>query len=810
MKTRDLMLKAIFATAFTAAVTVGCTGLEPYTIDAPDDLAEKIAAYKAEKEAGKSDDYEEIAITTAIVGAEDNTSGWWTEFSQYFNVPSGKKLFIEFENFGSGANNWNNWNVCVANGKERGTEGYSEYFVLRSDWYGWGNADYTGSVIEFDYGGGEVNWDEFREKMQGAHVTMSIDHARAGAAYLEVHSVATDGFDIVEKYNQAVSATEDINVFLIADGSHFNMKKAWLVPSEIAEIPDFNAESISVIGYPITVPLGNEDYWGDAVATVTFEDGFTTTVAKEDLTITEPDMTTLGMKTVAYTYNLTKLGKPGKAVLGYYNFEVTDLASIAVTKAPVTSTYYLYDQAMPFFTQGLEVTGTKGDGSTVVLDNAALTFDQVQPVAGTQDIEIRFSDGISTSFPVNVKIGTEAIGLPDYTNGWWTTFLSADKPVPAGESVTVHLFVYSDNLANWHSPCTILRRADMSEYGVVRMDNFGWGAGYDGNPNLVLESDWNFDTFAANQNMSAVSITVTNNGDNTADIRYNVTYANGETHFQQYSGITVDSADLQMGIVTEESYLIVLESAAVDAKLTGIEASAEAYRIGGAKGLTLSPEGVKVNALYSDGSKLPLKTSQFTVAFADDKVFYEGTPGTVANVATVTYTDPVGAVFTAPVNLTVKASEQAAQATPVGAEDFSNGWWLTFSNNWNVPAGTAQAVSMAVKSDNVANWHSPCVILRKADGTEYCVVRMDHFGWGGSFDASIKTSNWNWDTFLGNIDGSQVDITVANDGNGSASIRYHVVYANGEEHFQFYDGLAVDSADVTFAIVTEESYLIFD
>ena len=810
MKTRDLMLKALIATAFTAVVSVGCTGLEPYTIDAPDDLAEKIAAYKAEKEAGKSDDYEEIAITTAIVGAEDNTSGWWSEFSQYFNVPSGKKLFIEFENFGSGANNWNNWNVCVANGKERDTDGYSEYFVIRSDAYGWGNADYAGSVIEFDYGGGEVNWDEFREKMQGAHVTMSIDHARAGAAYLEVHSVATDGFEIVEKYNQTVSATEDINVFLIADGSHFNMKKAWLVPSEIAEIPDFDAESISVIGYPITVPLGNEDYWGDAVATVTFEDGFTTTVAKEDLTITEPDMTTLGMKTVAYTYNLTKLGKPGKAVLGYYNFEVTDLASIAVTKAPVTSTYYLYDQPMPFFTQGLEVTGTKGDGSTVVLDNAALTFSQVQPVAGTQDIEISFSDGISTSFPVNVKMGTEAIGLPDFTNGWWSTFLSADKPVPAGESVTVHLFVYSDNLENWHSPCTILRKADMTEYGVVRMDSFGWGAGYDGNPNLVLESDWNFDVFAANQNMSAVSITVTNNGDNTANIRYNVTYANGETHFQQYSGITVDSADLQMGIVTEESYLIVLESAAVDAKLTGIEASAEAYLIGGAKGLTLSPEGLKVNALYSDGSKLPLKTGQFTVDFADDNVFYAGTPGTFANVATVSFTDPVGAVFTAPVNLTVKASEQAAQADPVGAADFSNAWWTTFSNNWNVPAGTAQAVSMAVKSDNAGNWHSPCVILRKADGTEYVVVRMDNYGWGGSYDETVKTCDWNWDTFQANIDGSQVDITVANDGNGTASIRYHVVYAGGEEHFQFYDGLAVDSADVTFAIVTEESYLIFD
>jgi hypothetical protein len=55
-----------------------------------------------------------------------------------------------------------------------------------------------------------------------------------------------------------------------------------------------------------------------------------------------------------------------------------------------------------------------------------------------------------------------------------------------------------------------------------------------------------------------------------------------------------------------------------------------------------------------------------------------------------------------------------------------------------------------------------------------------------------------------------VDITVANDGNGLASIRYHVIDGLGEEHFQFYDSIPVDSADVTFALVTEESYLIFD
>ena len=317
MKTRKLMLLA----ALTAAVSVGCTALEPYTINAPSDLQDKIKEYADEKAANQSDEYTEIDITATLVGAEDNSSAWWTEFSQYFTVPPGKKLYVEFENFGSGANNWNNWNVCVSNG-ERDTDGYSEYFVLRSDWYGWGNADYNGAVIEFDYGGGEVNWDEFREKMQGAYVTLSVDHARAGAAYLEVHSVSTDGFEIIEKYNQPVSATNDIDVFLIADGSHFNIKKAYLVPSEIEEIPDFPLVDLVLTQTPVAIALGEEDYWGETVATAVFEDGFYTVVPKEDLYITEPDMTTTGTKTVVVSYAKTKLGKAGDPVAAYYNFEV--------------------------------------------------------------------------------------------------------------------------------------------------------------------------------------------------------------------------------------------------------------------------------------------------------------------------------------------------------------------------------------------------------------------------------------------------------------------------------------------------------
>ena len=560
MKIGKWILKALCATAFTAAVSIGCTGLEPYTIDAPDDLAEKIAAYKAEKEAGKSDDYEEITITTAIVGAEDNTSGWWSEFSQYFNVPSGKKLFVEFENFGTGANNWNNWNACVANGKERDTDGYSEYFVIRSDAYGWGNADYNGAVIEFDYGGGEVNWDEFREKMQGATVTLSLDHARAGAAFLEVHSVAADGFDIVEKYNQKVSATEDINLFLIADGSHFNMKKAWLVPSEIAEIPDETAASIVVTGLPESVEIGSpvDAILANAAATVTFTDNSSTAVPIEDVTfsLTEDFTATLGTKTLVYSYSKTKQGNYGTSVAGYAQIEVTNpVVELQIAQAPLFTTYYFFDNtALDFRTAGLEVTAVYADGTTGSMPVSNLTFSPIEIKEGAQEVTLSYKEASATC-TINLVKGAYAVGAPDFTNGWWTTF-TPDFSVAAGESKVFEMDLYSDNLENYHSPCTIVRKADMTEYLVVREDHFGWGDSYAG---ATAESNWNWDYFRARLNNSHVTITVTNNGDNTASIRYEVIDSEGESHFQNYLNFAVDSADVNCCLVTEESYLVLVD-----------------------------------------------------------------------------------------------------------------------------------------------------------------------------------------------------------------------------------------------------------
>jgi len=231
------------------------------------------------------------------------------------------------------------------------------------------------------------------------------------------------------------------------------------------------------------------------------------------------------------------------------------------------------------------------------------------------------------------------------------------------------------------------------------------------------------------------------------------------------------------------------------------------YYIGGAKYVTLTSGMIgEIKATYSDGSTgvIPVTLCSLT-----DNVF---STKNAKGEATLSYAN-VNNTVSVKLPVEIAASALAPQATQVGATDFSTGFWVpegTTSADWVIAPGTSLSVSMKVGSDNASNWHSPCTILRKSDMSEYAVVRMDHYGWGGSYDASVKASNWNWDTFASSIDGSEVSITVSNNGDGTADIRYYVVYANGEEHFQYYDGLAVDSNDVQFGIVTEESYLIFD
>ena len=571
MKTTKLLKFALYFAILAAIGLVGCEKLDLYSIDAPSDLQSRIDSIAAAKP--NTGDTTYVTITTAIVGAENNSSGWWTAFSDYFSVPTGKLLHLEFINHGTGVNNWNNWNLAVTNEiADRAAADYKEYFVLRSDAYGWGgkmaNVDpryaFDIKMITHNYpdtdGNGDI-WNDFRTTMQGARVSLDIDHSATGNVFVTATAVGTNGTTLVQTYQQPVSAAADLMAFLICDGSYFEMKKAYLIPSKVTVVEDVNPVSIAVTGTPAFLELGNKNFWGDAKATVTFADGSSAQVDSADISFNViPDMTTLGVKTVVVAYSKTKQGAYCKAVTTFYKLEVTNpVVGLEVTTMPlITKYYYFSGDPILFNTTGLVVTGTYSDGTKAVIPKETLQFGKIPAASGSQNVVISYvgaTKTVTTTCPLTLVKGIGQVGANDFSTAWWTAF-SADYKVPSGSSKTLTLYCYSDNLANWHSPCTILRKSDKTENAVVRMDSFGWGAGYG---TATLTSDWNWDKFTSNISGSKVVITVTNNGNNTADVLYNVTYATGETHFQKYAGVTVDSADLNCALVTEVSYLVIVE-----------------------------------------------------------------------------------------------------------------------------------------------------------------------------------------------------------------------------------------------------------
>ena len=571
MKTTKLLKFALYFAILAAIGLVGCEKLDLYSIDAPSDLQSRIDSIAAAKP--NTGDTTYVTITTAIVGAENNSSGWWTAFSDYFSVPTGKLLHLEFINHGTGVNNWNNWNLAVTNEiADRAAADYKEYFVLRSDAYGWGgkmaNVDpryaFDIKMITHNYpdtdGNGDI-WNDFRTTMQGARVSLDIDHSATGNVFVTATAVGTNGVTLVETYQQPVSAAADLMAFLICDGSYFEMKKAYLIPSKVTVVEDVNPVSIAVTGTPAFLELGNKNFWGDAKATVTFADGSSAQVDSADISFNViPDMTTLGVKTVVVAYSKTKQGAYCKAVTTFYKLEVTNpVVGLEVTTMPlITKYYYFSGDPILFNTTGLVVTGTYSDGTKAVIPKETLQFGKIPAASGSQNVVISYvgaTKTVTTTCPLTLVKGIGQVGANDFSTAWWTAF-SADYKVPSGSSKTLTMYCYSDNLANWHSPCTILRKSDKTENAVVRMDSFGWGAGYG---TATLTSDWNWDKFTSNISGSKVVITVTNNGNNTADVLYNVTYATGETHFQKYAGVTVDSADLNCALVTEVSYLVIVE-----------------------------------------------------------------------------------------------------------------------------------------------------------------------------------------------------------------------------------------------------------
>ena len=178
------------------------------------------------------------------------------------------------------------------------------------------------------------------------------------------------------------------------------------------------------------------------------------------------------------------------------------------------------------------------------------------------------------------------------------------------------------------------------------------------------------------------------------------------------------------------------------------------------------------------GTNISWKSSDESILTSDGKVKGQGEVTMTMIVSKDDY------VYTKDYTIVVEAEAEkdAAVYFPESMEkNTSAAWWINFSKDYyTLKKGGKAELKFYNYSNKVANWNNWCLVAanaeRGAEGYgEHFVLRNDNYGWftvagGNTNDNSSNVeftlqSDYNWDTFLEDMDGSLVDMNVEFNGN---------------------------------------------
>lgn len=178
------------------------------------------------------------------------------------------------------------------------------------------------------------------------------------------------------------------------------------------------------------------------------------------------------------------------------------------------------------------------------------------------------------------------------------------------------------------------------------------------------------------------------------------------------------------------------------------------------------------------GTNISWKSSDESILTSDGKVKGQGEVTMTMIVSKDDY------VYTKDYTIVVEAEAEkdADVYFPESMEkNTSAAWWTNFSKDYyTLKKGNKAELKFYNYSNKVANWNNWCLVAanaeRGAEGYgEHFVLRNDNYGWftvagGNTADNSSNVeftlqSEYNWDTFLDDMDGSLVDMNVEFTGN---------------------------------------------
>lgn len=569
MKHLNKLASVFCMAAMGLTALTGCEGSDMFSVNGPDWLSEKIDSI-ANSNKGTAP-----TISPTTLGATDNSDIWWTShLDADIKIESNKSYSTTFTNYTSGANKYNNYVVVLRKADK------TEYCCLRSDDYGWG--DSFASCTHSN--SASADWGAWLAQMNGAKVTVTVTNYGDNTADVVAEVTGTEGLTSTQKYLGIPVESADLYLDFTTDGCHYVFDKAEM---DVADLKDQQPESMELINVPAEVDKGTsvKDFTSTLKAKVTYSDGAIKDVDASDLEfVVVPDMETVGEKYVVATLKKTLLGKTAdKTISANAKFSVVaGIKSITITKAPEHTHYYFFnssafasaDRTLAFDPTGMEVTAKYVEGEDAVLDNSKLTFSAIPATAGEHEVTITTENGRKTTVKVNVAESKlvaanptpSVVGATDNSSAFWTEF-SDDIKVPAGKTLEYGFTNYTDAALNYHNFCVILRNASLTEYVVVRADNYGWTYdnsgpyGYKDCTPSGGQTDWA--AWLAAMNGAKCKVYITNNNNGRADIQITMLGNDGVTYTQSYWGISgIDVNDLQSALTVENAHIVFGSAAA--------------------------------------------------------------------------------------------------------------------------------------------------------------------------------------------------------------------------------------------------------
>ncbi|MBP5503098.1 MAG: hypothetical protein J6Y24_09955 [Bacteroidales bacterium] len=536
MKKVKLSLLTMCAAALTATALSGCYKGELYDIDEPENLQDRIKQ-AAINNANKKQTGDFVSVEepyqVGITGTFKNA--YWSTFSKYYKLGKGDTLTLKFRNYSDCKANYDNWCCFVTSDADlNAPEGYEEYAGQRAD--RWDNirqqnASFSGTMTSLS---NDEEWAAWLKTMNKADVEISVIRNHAGMVKILSTTITSDGKEWTCDQDGIITTGDYVRVIMVCERSYLQFYYSNKVGEEdpkstIGEVDtgeDHFPVSIAIDNYPTALELGDEDYWKNGEATITFDNGATITAKTKDITFTVPDLTTVGKKTIILSYSKSKKGGYGQAVATSYQIEVTNkIRSISAKYIGSNKTFYYFDNPVELIPSLFELAAEYSDKSTGTIDvkNATFTLNtEGKVIAKYNDYECEV-DGIITAK------GKSAAGTPDKSSSWQATQFGE---VEGGQTKTVKVFVYGRGVNDWE--CALPEIVGANGGWTLCFNGNNWGFNEPTMTGEIIKNDFFIENVFSHEDRKNettkgldFTITFTNNGDGTAVISETATTSDG-------------------------------------------------------------------------------------------------------------------------------------------------------------------------------------------------------------------------------------------------------------------------------------------